>query len=116
MNSTRRVFFNPTSVPGLRTKRIQTRDFYNAGALKRVGLRKNVWSARWRGVRKERIRRDILLRKPMKGFSFLIVRSHSVLQVQHILMLTRFVPAETSLAITSTDSWWEEHIGDVVAV
>jgi hypothetical protein len=53
MNSTRRVFFNPTSVPSLRTNRVQTRDFYNAGGLKRVGLRKNVESERWRGLRRE---------------------------------------------------------------
>jgi hypothetical protein len=53
MYPTRRVFFNPTSVPSLRTKRVQTRDFYNAGAFKRVGLRKDVTSGRWKGVRRE---------------------------------------------------------------
>ncbi|TVY81632.1 Mitochondrial escape protein [Lachnellula suecica] len=54
MQATRRVFFNPTSVPSLRTRRPQTRDFYNAGHLARVGLRGNgVRASRWRGVRRE---------------------------------------------------------------
>ncbi|KUJ21839.1 escape protein-like protein 2 [Mollisia scopiformis] len=50
MQTSRRIFFNPTSLPGLRTKP-QRRDFYHGGSTPRprVGLRKDVW----RGIRRE---------------------------------------------------------------
>lgn len=50
-SSTRRVLFNPTSIPSLRTKKPQSRDFYNDSTLLRVGLKNGVESARWRGLR-----------------------------------------------------------------
>jgi hypothetical protein len=53
MSSSRHVFFNPTSIPGLRTKQIQTREFYNGGTLKRIGLGKDVRYTRWGGLRKQ---------------------------------------------------------------
>ncbi|TVY94316.1 Mitochondrial escape protein [Lachnellula willkommii] len=55
MQTTRRVFFNPTSIPSLRTKRPHSRDFYTAGYVARAGLRKDNGAAvgRWRSVRKE---------------------------------------------------------------
>ncbi|KAE8451488.1 hypothetical protein EG329_003561 [Mollisiaceae sp. DMI_Dod_QoI] len=50
MQTSRRIFFNPTSLPGLRTKPPR-RDFYNSGNIPRpkLGLRRNVW----RGIRRE---------------------------------------------------------------
>ncbi|CZR56999.1 related to mitochondrial rRNA processing protein PRP12 [Phialocephala subalpina] len=50
MQTSRRIFFNPTSLPGLRTKPPR-RDFYNGGITPRpmVGLRNGMW----RGIRKE---------------------------------------------------------------
>ncbi|KAF4631603.1 hypothetical protein G7Y89_g6525 [Cudoniella acicularis] len=55
MQTSRRVFFNPTSVPCLRASRHQSRGFFNAGPLRRVGLKKSTEarSGRWRGIRRE---------------------------------------------------------------
>lgn len=55
----RRILFNPTSVPALRTPRpprLQTRAFGNAGNLGRVGLKGLKYDGlkgQWRVVRKE---------------------------------------------------------------
>ena len=38
MQVPRRVFFNPTSIPSLRTVRSTRRDFYNAGLPVKFGL------------------------------------------------------------------------------
>ena len=51
MLTTRRVYFNPTSIPGLRSPGAPRRDFYNAGNNPRLGLKSGLW--KWRGVRKE---------------------------------------------------------------
>ncbi|KAG9239093.1 escape protein-like protein 2 [Amylocarpus encephaloides] len=53
MQASRRTVFNPTSVPGLRAKRIQSRDLYNGNTLQRVRLRKSNGSSTWKGVRRE---------------------------------------------------------------
>lgn len=42
MQSSRRIFFNPTSIPSLRTK-APRRDFYNGAVRPRVGGKGNVW-------------------------------------------------------------------------
>lgn len=49
MQTSRRIYFNPTSIPSLRTPRCSRRDFYNAGEVTRSGWRNN---AR-RGIRME---------------------------------------------------------------
>lgn len=51
MQTSRRIYFNPTSIPSLRTPRPPRRDFYNAGKIPRVGLRNG--TGKWRGIRKE---------------------------------------------------------------
>ncbi|KAH8812029.1 escape protein-like protein 2 [Xylogone sp. PMI_703] len=59
MQSSRRIFFNPTSLPHLRTSRYQTRGIFNGGAhIPRPGLRigsyNNVYSSgRVNGVRRQ---------------------------------------------------------------
>ena len=57
MQTSRRVFFNPTSLPGLRAPRAQRRDFYNARLGLRPGLRDSRHNGsavgRWKGVRRE---------------------------------------------------------------
>lgn len=50
MQASRRVYFNPTSIPSLRTQ-APTRDFYNAARIPRVGLRSNAGT--WRSIRRE---------------------------------------------------------------
>ncbi len=50
MQTSRRILFNPTSIPSLRTKPSR-RDFYNAGKIPRVGLRRN--PDLWRSIRRE---------------------------------------------------------------
>jgi hypothetical protein len=49
MQTSRRVYFNPTSIPSVRTPRYSRRDFYNAGKIPRNGWRSNAG----RGIRKE---------------------------------------------------------------
>ncbi|CAG8956475.1 hypothetical protein HYFRA_00003861 [Hymenoscyphus fraxineus] len=49
--TTRRVLFNPTSIPSLRTKKPHTRDIYNATSLLRVGLGKGTVNAGWKFAR-----------------------------------------------------------------
>ncbi|KAK0125310.1 mitochondrial escape protein 2 [Cadophora gregata] len=51
MQSSRRIFFSPTSRPGLRPRRAIKRDFYNAGYSPRLCLRKDVGA--WQGIRRE---------------------------------------------------------------
>ncbi|KAJ5050626.1 uncharacterized protein L3040_002502 [Drepanopeziza brunnea f. sp. 'multigermtubi'] len=41
MQSSRRIYFNPTSIHGLRSQKPVRRDFYNAGFTPRTGLRKD---------------------------------------------------------------------------
>jgi hypothetical protein len=49
MQTSRRVYFNPTSIPSLRTARCTRRDFYNARKIPREGWRSDAV----RGIRKE---------------------------------------------------------------
>ncbi|CZS97337.1 related to mitochondrial rRNA processing protein PRP12 [Rhynchosporium graminicola] len=53
MQSSRRIVFNPTSIPGLRSRGSTRRDFYNAGYAPTSGLRKAKDVGFWRGIRKE---------------------------------------------------------------
>ncbi|PQE09927.1 Mitochondrial escape 2 protein [Rutstroemia sp. NJR-2017a BVV2] len=60
MSATRRVLFNPTSLPALRTPRIRRHDFGNVGCFTRTGLRgfkkefkKDGVAGQWRSVRQE---------------------------------------------------------------
>ncbi|TAQ84627.1 hypothetical protein B7494_g7058 [Chlorociboria aeruginascens] len=56
MQASRRVFFNPTSLPGLRSAQPQKRSFCITGKATRVGLRvqnEGVRAARWRGLRRK---------------------------------------------------------------
>lgn len=54
MSASRRVLFNPTSLPALRTTRIRRRDFGDVGSFTRAGLKgfkKDGMAGQWRSVR-----------------------------------------------------------------
>ncbi|KAH8672653.1 escape protein-like protein 2 [Tricladium varicosporioides] len=51
MWTSRRSFFNPTSLPSLRAGKLQSRGFFNARPLPRAGLGKP--HGKWRGIRRE---------------------------------------------------------------
>jgi hypothetical protein len=65
MQTSRRVLFNPTSLPGLRSPRTQGRNLYSAGNIRGAGPRTfNFDSAvRWRGVRKYGLPLRVLTKK-----------------------------------------------------